>query len=59
MAPVDETERQSTKGGDSDTSDDGGGGAGECYDCARGQSVESPTESSSRKYYALLEIKME
>jgi hypothetical protein len=41
MAPVDETERQSTNGGDSDTADDCGSEAGKCCDCARGQSVQN------------------
>lgn len=63
MAPVEETERQSTKGGDNDTADDSGRGreAGKW----RGVTAHaddgkvSPTEHSSRKYRALFEIKME
>ena len=59
MAPVDETERQSTNGGDSDTADDCGSEAGKRCNCAGTIGTESPTERSSRKYRVLFEVKME
>src|SRR5260221_11318687 len=53
--PVDETERQSTKGGDSDTPDDCGGKAWERRDVILGilMTYKPLTKLSSRKYRAL------
>jgi len=62
IVPVDETERQSTKGGDSDTPDDCGGKAWERRDVILGilMTYRKPlTELSSRKYRALPEVKVE
>lgn len=60
IAPVDETERQSTKGGDSDTPDDCDEEAWERCDSANPATYkEPPTELSSRKYRAVPEMKME
>lgn len=63
IAPVEETERQSTKGGDNDTAEDSSRGREArkwCGVTARADDgKESPTERSSRKYRALPKIKME
>ena len=62
IVPVDETERQSTKGGDSDTLDDCGGKAWKRCDVILEILMtykKPPTKLSSRECRALPEVKME